>query len=178
MLVGPNDGSIHLGMLVPPQMILLPPWGCWYPKRMLLHPQGWCYCCPQCWYFPKRLQFPWKCWCPTLGMLVCSQGCAAHPGQYYIPQGCCYSHPGTHFPPRDAVLLSAGKFPSYLECGIQPCRRKEGVGLSSGFYLIFLDPMVCEALESAKGAGFAPPPPFFFFFSLPLCREEAPRIPC
>lgn len=42
MLVAPKDGSIPLGMLVPPtpEMILLPPWECWYPKGMLLHSQG------------------------------------------------------------------------------------------------------------------------------------------
>lgn len=53
------------------------------------------------------------------------------------------------------------KFPSQLECGIQQGRRKEGLGLS-GLYLIFLDPAVCETLESAQGAGFGPP--FFFWW--------------
>lgn len=45
-----------------------------------------------------------------------------------------------------------------------PAGKEEGRAgiIPPGFYLIFLDPVVCETLESARGAGFGPPSPFSF----------------
>lgn len=139
----PKDPATSLGMLVPQSDAVTP------PRVVLLLPPG--------------VMVPPKDAAISLEMLV------PHPGNAGVPSRMCCP-PRMLLHPKDAATPTLGHVSlvgiqffcqqlnshSVLECGVQQGRRKEGLGLLPAFYLIFLDPVVCETLESARGAGFGP----------------------